>query len=101
MVGIEGEEGNGSLPSLLPTIHPSINTINKKDFMKTTINYVDLSGKEKQGKACLDIASYLGNPRNIRKAEAGYCIQRPYLGNVQRGFNLLSPCSLGLRVIQS
>ena len=30
--------------------------------MKTTINYADLSGKEKQGKACLDIASYLGNP---------------------------------------
>lgn len=28
--------------------------------MKTTINYADLSGKEKQGKACLDIAEYLG-----------------------------------------
>ena len=30
--------------------------------MKTTINYADLSGKEKQEKAYLDIASYLGNP---------------------------------------
>ena len=30
--------------------------------MKSTINYGHLSGKEKQGQACLDIASYLGNP---------------------------------------
>lgn len=30
--------------------------------MKSTINYSHLSGKEKQGQACLDIASYLGNP---------------------------------------
>ena len=30
--------------------------------MKTTINYADLSGKEKQGKACLDVERYLGNP---------------------------------------
>ncbi len=30
--------------------------------MKSTISYSHLSGKEKQGQACLDIASYLGNP---------------------------------------
>ena len=30
--------------------------------MKSVINYEHLTGKEKQGKACLDIASYLGNP---------------------------------------
>ena len=38
--------------------------------MKTAINYSELSGKEKQEKACLDIASYLGNPyvyERIRK----------------------------------
>ena len=30
--------------------------------MKTTINYSELSGKEKQEKACLSLESYLGNP---------------------------------------
>ena len=30
--------------------------------MNYTINYEGLSGKEKQEKACLDIASFLGNP---------------------------------------
>ena len=30
--------------------------------MKSVISYTHLSGKEKQGQACLDIASYLGNP---------------------------------------
>lgn len=30
--------------------------------MKSSINYSHLSGIEKQGQACLDIASYLGNP---------------------------------------
>ena len=30
--------------------------------MKTAINYSELSGKEKQNKACSDVESFLGNP---------------------------------------
>ena len=30
--------------------------------MKTTINYSELPGKEKQEKACLEVEKYIGNP---------------------------------------
>lgn len=57
--------------------------------MKSSINYSHLSGIEKQGQACLDIASYLGNPTVYERL-------REDIANSERTWEMFQGIKFGL-----
>ena len=57
--------------------------------MKSVINYAHLFGKEKQGQACLDVASYLGNPTAYERL-------REDIANSERTWEMFKGIQFGL-----